>query len=154
MKQHFDRIKITFISFVSQGISPQKLSLAIAFGIFIGIIPFLGVTTFLCTVFALAFQLNMPIIQAVHYLFSPLQFLLYIPFMKAGAWLAGIPFHYTLPEIKELFSQDFFGTVMFFLEINIYAVLFWLLASPFLFGLPYFVSLFVTKRIESKKAKI
>ncbi|MGD8948490.1 MAG: DUF2062 domain-containing protein, partial [Desulfobacterales bacterium] len=48
--------------FLRQGLSAKKLTLCLALGITIGTFPVLGMTTILCTLAALIFKLNMPVI--------------------------------------------------------------------------------------------
>ena len=69
---------------------PRKSRLSLAFGLGIGIFPVLGVSTVLCTVVAIALRLNLPAIQLVNYLASPLQLALIIPFVRVGEHLLGL----------------------------------------------------------------
>ena len=69
------------------GLSPSKLALSVALGVWIAVFPALGVTTALCALVALALRLNMVAIQTVNYAAYPLQFLLLFPFFRAGEWL-------------------------------------------------------------------
>src|SRR6185312_970638 len=64
------------IELLRQGVTPDKIALSLAFGLGLGIFPVLGVSTVLCTVAAIAFRLNLPAIQLVNYLASPVQLLL------------------------------------------------------------------------------
>lgn len=82
----FTREKIyePLILLLKQGVSPRKLALSVTFGILIGIIPVLGITTVTCAVFAYFLQLNMVAIQLANWLVYPLQLLFYIPFLKTG----------------------------------------------------------------------
>jgi uncharacterized protein (DUF2062 family) len=76
-----------FVDLLRQGMSPEKLALTIALGAVLGVTPVLGSTTILCTLAAMALRLNLPAIQLVNGAVYPLQFLLLIPFYKAGAWI-------------------------------------------------------------------
>lgn len=68
----------------------HRTALAIASAICIGITPLFGFTFVLATVFGLVFRLNQFIMQGVHILVSPLQVLLFYPFMQAGKILLGL----------------------------------------------------------------
>lgn len=71
----------------TQGITPHKLSLTIALGVTVGIIPLLWGSTIICVLLAFAFRLNQAGIQAVNYLAYPLQIILLVPFYRLGARL-------------------------------------------------------------------
>ena len=77
------------VELLRQGVTPDKIALSLAFGLGLGIFPVLGVSTVLCTVVSIAFRLNLPAIQLVNYLASPLQILLIIPFVRVGEHLLG-----------------------------------------------------------------
>src|SRR3954467_6597463 len=79
------------IDLLRQGVTPEKIALSLAFGLGIGIFPVLGISTVLCTVVALALRLNLPAIQLVNYLASPLQLALIIPFVRVGEHVLGLP---------------------------------------------------------------
>lgn len=85
------RVVEPLLSLLRQGISPTALSLSVAFGAIVGIFPVLGVSTILLTLIAVFFRLNLPAIQLVNYLMSPLQLLLIIPFVRVGEWVLGAP---------------------------------------------------------------
>jgi uncharacterized protein (DUF2062 family) len=128
--------------FLSQGISPHQLALAVSVGLCLGIIPILGVTSVLCAAIALRLRLNMALVQAVNYLVYPLQLLFFIPFFKAGALFSGREFQHSLAEIQQMMSQNFWDTVVLFFEANIYALAVWILVSPLVMGLVYFTVIF------------
>src|SRR3954453_19919619 len=78
------------LELLRQGVTPEKLALSLAFGLGIGIFPVLGVSTVLCTVVAIVLRVNLPAIQLVNYLASPLQLALIIPFVRVGEPLLGL----------------------------------------------------------------
>lgn len=154
MREHLGKFKTIFVSFFSQGISPEKLSLAIAFGFCIGIIPVLGTSTLLCTGIALVFRLNMPLIQAVNYVAYPIQLILFIPFLKAGTFISGQQFNYTLSEIQNLFQNDFWNSILKLLYANVFGLIIWLILTPILFAFIYFPFYFTLKGLEKKRSKM
>jgi len=151
MKNKYKILKSKFASFFTQGISVKDLSLAIAFGICIGIIPVLGVATLLCTGVALFFRLNMPVIQAINYAVYPLQLILFIPFFQAGTFFSGQKFNYSVSDIQLLIKKSLIEAIHLFLQANLYALLVWLFLIPILFGTIYFCSLFFLKGLEKKR---
>ena len=61
------RVVAPIVALLTQGITPEKIALSLAFGIVLGIFPVLGSTTVLCAAAALVFGLNLPAIQLVNW---------------------------------------------------------------------------------------
>jgi len=142
-----DKIGKPILNLLKQGISPERLSLSIAFGAVIGILPILGATTLICAAIAIMLRLNLPAIQLFNYLVYPLQIFLLIPFMSLGAFI----FQVDLPplsfqELSTLFQQNFWGTMASFFETILYAVVAWLLVCVPLFVGIYAIFVAVLKR--------
>jgi len=83
------------------GLSPETIALIFALGIVLGVCPIYGLPTVLCAVVAMAFRLNLPAIQLVNQICSPLQLALLIPLGRAGARILGLsktvsPTHWNL----------------------------------------------------------
>ena len=136
------------VALLKQGVSYRKIALSIAFGIILGICPVVGTSTLLCTLAALFFRLNLPAIQLVNYLVYPLQLLLLIPFLRAGALLFGdgrVPF--TLNTIVAKFESDWLGTLGLLWESLFYAVIVWLLVGLPLTWLVYRLLIPVLRRL-------
>jgi uncharacterized protein (DUF2062 family) len=79
----------------------QKTAFAITSAILIGITPLFGFTFILATGFGLAFRLNQVIMQTVHLMMSPFQFLLFYPFIKIGKMVFNLHGQFDIP-IKEI----------------------------------------------------
>jgi uncharacterized protein (DUF2062 family) len=77
------------INLLKQGITAERLALSLAMGITIGSFPVMGTTTVICTVIALAFRLNLPVIQIGNWLAYPIQIALIVPFMLLGERMFG-----------------------------------------------------------------
>ena len=73
------------------GASPETVVLSIAMALLLGIFPMYGCPTLLCVAAALLFRLNLPAMQAVNLLSSPLQLALWAPFNRLGARLLHLP---------------------------------------------------------------
>jgi uncharacterized protein (DUF2062 family) len=132
---------------LKQGISPEKLSLSIAFGAVIGILPILGATTLICAAIAIALRLNLPAIQLFNYLVYPLQIFLLIPFISLGAFIFQVDLPpFTVQELRTLFQQDFWGAIASFFETILYAVIAWLMVCVPLFAGIYAIFVAVLKR--------
>lgn len=121
-----------------QGITPEKIALTAALGAAIAVFPILGSTTLLCGLAAWALGLNQPIIQLVNYLCYPLQFVLLLPFYRAGEWF-GAP-HVAL-SIPQLISRFNAGPLEFVAEFGLVAlggIAAWIIAAPVAITALYF----------------
>jgi hypothetical protein len=67
------------------GLSPETIALIFTLGLVLGVFPVFGCPTLLCAAAALVFRLNLPAIQLVNQVCSPLQYALLIPLGRAGA---------------------------------------------------------------------
>jgi uncharacterized protein (DUF2062 family) len=121
-----------------EGMSLKKISLSIALGAVLGIFPVLGATTLLCTVAAFVLRLNLPSIQVVNYLVYPLQLVLLAPFYAAGSWLFNDgSLHMIEGNIIDLLKNDFWASIVSLWDLTLYAVVVWLIISPFVVLLLY-----------------
>lgn len=125
------RLVAPLLALLRQGVTPDKLALSLALGIAIGLVPVLGVSTALCAVVALALRLNMPAIQLVNYLLTPLQLLLIIPFLRFGEWLVQAPrFPITLDSGLALLSEGAIRAVTVLATAIVHATLAWIVLAP------------------------
>ncbi|MGD9343452.1 MAG: DUF2062 domain-containing protein [Desulfuromonadales bacterium] len=69
---------------IGQGLAPHRMSLAIALGATIGVLPTIWGTSLICFCCAWLFGLNQVAVQAVNYLVYPLQIALFLPFAMCG----------------------------------------------------------------------
>jgi len=70
-------------------LSPEMIALIFALGLVLGVFPVFGAPTILCAAAAILFRLNLPAIQLVNQVCSPLQYALLIPLGRAGARITG-----------------------------------------------------------------
>ena len=148
-----NRVTRHILDLLKQGITPQKIALAVALGVLLGIAPVLGTTIVSCTVAALALGLNLPLIQLVNNLVYPLQLLLLIPFVQAGQRLFGEPpLPLSVSQIVARFQQDFWGSVATFWSYTWHGATAWLLFSAVAGPLMYFLVLLPLKRVLPKQA--
>jgi len=147
-------IKNVLYNAFRQGLTPHKLAMTCALGVIVGIFPLFGVTTILCFAVAIAFRLNIPVIQLVNYLVAPLQLLFIIPFIKIGTILFHLnPFPYDSDQLIELFRNDFFlllkevGLALL-LGIGVWASF----SVPLFFVLYYLFFLFFSRWLRSPSA--
>ncbi|QMU28005.1 DUF2062 domain-containing protein [Adhaeribacter radiodurans] len=117
------------------GITPQKLAITGALGVVIGLMPLFGITSFVCTILALRFKLNLPALLLICYLISPLHLILYIPFIEVGLKVFPLTtFKLSLSQITDLFQRDWLVALKTIWLANLAGVLLWLvLAGPLTF---------------------
>ena len=126
------------LSLLKEGMSHQKVALCIALGIVLGIFPVIGTSTLLCTVAALALRLNLPIIQIVNYAVYPLQIILLAPYLGAGNWLFGGQHELNFgKELIDLMQNDPWGSIGQLGDLILYAVVVWMITSPFIILVAY-----------------
>jgi uncharacterized protein (DUF2062 family) len=131
---------------LKQGISIERLSVSLALGITIGLIPLYGFTTLIVALIALSLRLNLIAMQAAHYIVHPLQLALLIPFLKLGdSLIRSTDLHMTVTQYIHAFKSDFWGSLHDLWLVNLSALVIWLIISiPLFLGLYY--GLFYTIR--------
>lgn len=126
---------------LTQGVSPSRLSLAIAFGVTTGLFPLLGLTTLVSLAVGIPLRLNQPVLQLTRELTYPLHLATLFLFMRAGESLFGAqPVPLSIPLLTERFMAD---PAQFFADYGrtgLYGVIVWLLLTPLLLGMVYFIS--------------
>jgi uncharacterized protein (DUF2062 family) len=123
-----NRLTRLILGLLSQGITPHKIALTLVLGLLIGVIPLIGASTTLCVVTALAFGLNLPLIQLVNYLVYPLQIVLLIPFVQAGQWLfRQPPLPFSLAQIKAKLEAGLWKAVVELWGYAVHGTVAWLL---------------------------
>jgi len=71
------------------GLSPETVALILAVGLVLGVFPVYGGPTVLCGLAAVVLRVNLPALQLVNQLVTPIQFALLIPFGRLGACILG-----------------------------------------------------------------
>jgi uncharacterized protein (DUF2062 family) len=119
------------LELLRQGITPEKIALSLAFGLGIGVFPVLGVSTVLCTVVAVVLRLNLPAIQLVNYLASPLQLALIIPFVRVGEHLLGVrPQPLSVSEGFRILAAGVLHAIVVLWDAIVHAALGWIVIGP------------------------
>ena len=73
----------------TEGLSPHKIALIVALGLVLGAFPVYGCPTILCGLAAFALRLNLPALQLVNQMATPVQIALLLPFARTGSWIFG-----------------------------------------------------------------
>jgi uncharacterized protein (DUF2062 family) len=143
-----NRLTRHILDLLKQGITPQKIALAVVLGILLGIAPVLGTTIVSCTVAAFWLRLNLPLIQVVNNLVYPLQLLLLIPFVQAGQWLfRQPPLPLSATQIVAMVEKDVWGSIVSLWTYTWHGAVAWLLISAVVGPLMYFLLLLPLKRL-------
>ncbi|HVY82296.1 MAG TPA: DUF2062 domain-containing protein [Steroidobacteraceae bacterium] len=127
------RLVDPILELLRQGVTPEKIAMSLAFGLGIGIFPVLGVSTVLCTVVAIVLRLNLPAIQLVNYLASPLQLALIIPFVRVGEHLLrDAPQPLSIAAGFALLAQGVLHSIIVLWDAIVHAALGWIAIGPWL----------------------
>jgi uncharacterized protein (DUF2062 family) len=125
---------------ITQGSRPEALAWACTAGILIGNIPVLGATTFICTLVAILFRLNQPVIQGINQLMWFTQIPLIPLFLRLGEWLTGAPPVALNPQkVIEDFSQDMGQFFIDYGMAGVHSLLGWALVAPWVGFIVYHV---------------
>jgi uncharacterized protein (DUF2062 family) len=127
---------------LTQGVTPQKVSLSLAVGSALALFPILGTTTTLCVVAGIALQLNQPILQGVNLLCT----IIYFPFMVAcvrlGDAVAGTArSSLDIPLMISLATNHPRDFLRQFGVTALHAMLGWAIVAPVWLPLVYFIAL-------------
>jgi uncharacterized protein (DUF2062 family) len=145
------RLVRPLLELLRQGVTPEKLSLSIALGAALGVLPAIGCNTALCALVALIWGLNVPAIQLVNYFVYPLQIALLIPFFRLGERLFRAPhLPISVPRIYELVRTNLWGAVKLLWTTTWHALIVWLFIAPFAVALIYVLLLPAFRRVLRK----
>jgi uncharacterized protein (DUF2062 family) len=78
-------------AFAVGGVAPETMALSVALALLLGVFPVYGCPTLLCAAAAVTLRLNLPAMQLVNLLTSPLQLALLGPFGRLGGRLVHVP---------------------------------------------------------------
>ncbi len=127
IKKKIKALRESFVHYIKQGVTPNKLSLTIVLGVSLSVIPVLGINTVLCFVLALVFRLNIVIIQAINYILFPLQIFLILPFIKLGQNLYGFFDGVSAPQMFNAIKDGKFkDSFQYIVEVHAVALVGWL----------------------------
>jgi hypothetical protein len=83
------RARALRLSAALEGVPAETVALMLALGLVLGTFPVFGCPTILCALAALVFRLNVPALQVVNQLSSPVQIGLLAPLTRAGSHIVG-----------------------------------------------------------------
>jgi uncharacterized protein (DUF2062 family) len=132
------RLIAPLLALLRQGVTPRELALSLSLGAGIGLVPVLGISTALCALAAFFLKLNMPAIQLVNYLLTPVQLMLIIPLLRFGELLVNAPrFPVTLESGLALLSHGATSALQVLSMAIVHATLGWIVLAPVLVAVLY-----------------
>ncbi len=135
---------------LAQGITPSRLALSLASGVTIGIFPIVGTTTAICTMAAIAFRMNLLVIQLGNWIVYPLQFALIVPFLILGEKLFGSTSNLSPAHVANLMRADIMLAVRTVSQMILHGALAWALCAPLVLLLSYAVILPLIRILHSR----
>jgi uncharacterized protein (DUF2062 family) len=126
------------------GVSTETLALSVGLALVLGVFPVYGCPTLLCAVAAIILRLNLPAMQLVNLVTSPLQLALLIPFHRLGQLL--------LPEAGAAHAHApgaFFAGIW---ELALHAIAGWFCVCVPL-GITLYVVMRVGRRIRTSEIR-
>lgn len=135
---NYYKVQISSIVQFCTKMDPQKTSIAIAAAICIGATPLFGLTFIIAVSFGFIFRLNQFILISVHILVSPLQIVLFYPFIRVGQLVFHLELKSMLPvlQIPQFILNHPGEFIKDYLKIMLAATSIWIIVSLF-FG--YFI---------------
>lgn len=139
------------LDLLKRGTTPEKLSLSVALGITLGIIPLLGIITIICAFLAFRFRLNAPVMIIFSNLVYPIQIALYIPFIRLGEYTFDIPsIPFSISEMLASIRHDWLEAINRFGMANLLGLFSWaLIALPLCVGI-YFLALYLFRKTKAQ----
>ncbi|MBA7538229.1 hypothetical protein ES705_30503 [subsurface metagenome] len=136
---------------IKEGISIERLSVSLALGIIVGLIPLYGVTTVIVGLIAISLRLNFVLMQVAHYIVHPIQIALLIPFLKMGdAVIKTSEVSFSVHQYIHLFKTDFWSTLQELWLVNLSAIGIWLILSIPLFLALYYILVYAIRKYSPK----
>lgn len=125
-----DRVLTPLKQLLNEGLTPAKMSQALAAGFVIGITPMLGISSILAVGIASVFKLNQVAIQVANWAAYPGQILAFIPFIRLGEWIFGLDAAVINPsDIETMFSNDFQASISLYGRSLLAGWFAWLIAA-------------------------
>ena len=160
------RVRDPIVVQLTQGITPEKISLTIAAGGAAALFPLFGVTSILCFFVALALRLNQPIIQILNQLLLPVHLAAILLCVHLGETLFQVPLAERLTLDPRKIHHQYFAhfwshpiqSLTYYLKDNgdsvLYSIVAWALLVPVFVPLTYFALRPVLRSIVKVKAEV
>lgn len=143
-------MRAPLVNLLTQGVTPEKLASAIAWGFVCSLFPFLGLTTGLNALVGFWRKLNQPLLQALNYALSPLHLVMILVYVRVGEWLwRAQGDHFSVVEMLSSFKKLSIGAFLHkFAWAGAHALTAWALTAPLLFVLIYYPARAALRRLS------
>ena len=130
MQSRFNKIITKIKAPFYQGLETKAVINAVIVSLLLTVFPVFGVITVLLTVAALRFKLNLPIMIIISYIATPLQYILFLPFVHLGETIFHINHSIlSFSEIQRGFTVSFWKTMADLFFKLLYGVSAWTLVA-------------------------
>lgn len=137
---------------LTQGITPEKIALTLAFGSAFALFPIVGTTTLLCLLVGVLLRLNQPAIQIVNAVCTPLHFPVILGMVRLGNYIFKVPYsHVGLRMMNHMLWEDPKEFFELFGLTAIHAIVAWAIVAPFWIGLIYVLALPVLREVHVRR---
>ncbi len=124
---------------LTQGVTPDRLSLTVAVGTACSLLPFIGFTALLNLGVGLVLRLNQPILQTLNQLLGPLQLVLILVYVRAGEFIwRAAPMPLSISTLVSAFRDDPWAFLQRFGLTGVHAATAWLLSVPLIIATLYY----------------
>ena len=146
------RVRAPLIALLTQGLTPDRISLTLGVGAACSMFPLLGFSSLLNLVVGLWLRLNQPILQILNQALGPLHLVMIIAYVRLGEWLWRVEGgRFTLREMLHVFRDESIGEFLrSFGWAGIYALTAWALTTPVLIAAVYFALRPALRRLATK----
>jgi uncharacterized protein (DUF2062 family) len=137
---------------LTQGITPEKISLTFAVGTACALFPIFGTTTVLCTAVAIVLKLNQPLIQVLNQLLWAAYFPVMYVCIRFGETILGAPrVSFDIARMNDLFWNSPREFLQQFGATALHAVFAWCLLAPLFGAVIYALALPLIRRLARRK---
>jgi uncharacterized protein (DUF2062 family) len=143
------RIVDPIVAQLTQGLTPQKITLTISIGSAIAMFPILGTTALLCLIVGVFMRLNQPIIQAVNLACAPIHFpFIYYSFKWGDQIFGSTHTKFEFRHMLRLLREDPVQFIKDYDQTAWHAILLWAVLVPFWSLAVYSIMLPILRGIE------
>ena len=152
------RVRDPLVLQLTQGITPEKIALTLAFGFSLGMFPVFGFTTLFCFCAAYVLKLNQPMIQLLNQALWPVHLPVFFACWKIGETM----FHVAPDEriklgprvIYNAFRSDLMQAFHDYGEGLFHTIIVWAILVPPTIVVVYYVSLPIIRSVTRIKTEV
>ena len=144
------RVRDPVLAALRYGVTPPRVALAVVLGFVSASWPQIGTNPLMGLLLAWVFRCNRAIVTGIAVVFTPLQYMFMIPFLRLGETLLGVErFETSVPEIIRIVFTDPIGSFSILGLPLVHAICGWIAAWLVAGPLLYIPALWLMRRISS-----